>query len=104
MLSKTEKQLVLKTAGDLVEEYYRTQHFNVKQFSPFQDPKWDLNTTAGREMLENYQEWIAKGAERAISKPINWSALYAIKQGPSASPSEFLDHKRDAMHRHTSLV
>ncbi|KFO64423.1 hypothetical protein N302_01051, partial [Corvus brachyrhynchos] len=33
----------------------------------------------------------AKGLERAIPKTINWSALYAIKQGPSETPSEFLE-------------
>lgn len=53
--------------------------------------------------LESYQEWIAKGMERAIPKTINWSALHAVKQGPSESPSEFLDLFRDAMRRHTSL-
>lgn len=41
--------------------------------------------------------------ERAIPETLNWSALYAGKQGPSESPCEFLDHLRDAMHRNTSL-
>lgn len=39
--------------------------------------------------------------ERAIPKTINWSALYAISQGPKESPSEFLDKLRDTMRRHT---
>lgn len=44
-----------------------------------------------------------KGTERAIPETINWSALYAIKQGPSESPSEFLDQLRDTMRRNTPL-
>ncbi|KAL2303351.1 hypothetical protein Nmel_008612 [Mimus melanotis] len=58
------------------------------------DPKWDVNRMAGRQKLEESQEWIAKGIEKAIPKSINWSALYAIKQGPFESPSEFLDRLR----------
>ena len=39
----------------------------------------------------------SKGMGRAIPKTINWSALYAVKQTPSESPSEFLDRLRDVM-------
>lgn len=41
--------------------------------------------------------------ERAIRKTINWSALYSIKQGPSETLSELLEHLRDSMCHHTSL-
>jgi len=41
--------------------------------------------------------------ENAIPKNINWSALYAVKQGPSESPSEFLDRMRDVMRHNTPL-
>ena len=41
--------------------------------------------------------------ERVIPKTINWSALYAVKQSPSESPSEFLDRLRDVMRRNTPL-
>ncbi|MCQ4078885.1 hypothetical protein FK519_29425, partial [Klebsiella pneumoniae] len=53
--------------------------------------------------LQEYQEWILKGMEKAIPKTINWSALYAIRQSPSESPSEFLDRLRDVMRRSTPL-
>ena len=52
------------------------------------------------ERLQAYREWISKGMERAIPKTINW---YAVKQGPSESPSEFLDRLRHVMRRYTSL-
>ncbi|RMC20325.1 hypothetical protein DUI87_01174 [Hirundo rustica rustica] len=102
-LTETEKQLIIKTAGDLAEDYYKTQQLDVKDYFPLQNPQWDPNRTAELKKLESYQEGMAKGMERAIPKTINWSALYAIKQGPSESPSEFLEKLRDAMRRHTSL-
>ncbi|XP_031950908.1 uncharacterized protein LOC116437345 isoform X2 [Corvus moneduloides] len=102
-LTETERQLVLKTARDLAEDYYKTQQLDVKDYFPLQEPHWNPNRTAELKKLKGYQEWIAKGVERAIPKTLNWSALYAIRQGPSESPSEFLDRLRDAMRRNTSL-
>lgn len=102
-LTETEKRLIIKTAGDLAEDYYKTQQLDVKDYFPLQNPRWDPNRSAELKKLESYQEWIAKGMERAIPKTINWSALYAIKQKPSESPSEFLEKLRDAMRRHTTL-
>ncbi|RMC04176.1 hypothetical protein DUI87_18995 [Hirundo rustica rustica] len=102
-LTETEKQLVLKVAGDLAEDDCRTTQEDVKDVFPLQDPGWDPNDDEELGQLKRYQELIVKGLERAIPKTINWSALYAIKQGPSQTPSEFLDHLRDAMRRHTTL-
>ncbi|RMC21087.1 hypothetical protein DUI87_01944 [Hirundo rustica rustica] len=102
-LTETEKQLVLKVAGDLPEDDCRTTQEDVKDVFPLQDPGWDPNDDEELGRLKRYQELIVKGLERAIPKTINWSALYAIKQGPSQTPSEFLDHLRDAMRRHTTL-
>uniref|UniRef100_A0A8D0FTD4 Core shell protein Gag P30 domain-containing protein n=1 Tax=Strix occidentalis caurina TaxID=311401 RepID=A0A8D0FTD4_STROC len=102
-LTETEKQLVLKTAGNLAEDYYKTTGGDVKEYLPLQDPKWEANRSAHMERLQAYQEWIVKGMERAIPKAINWSILYEIKQGPSESPSEFLDRLRDVMRRNTPL-
>ncbi|KAL2305523.1 hypothetical protein Nmel_007513 [Mimus melanotis] len=41
--------------------------------------------------------------KRAILKTINLSALYTMKQGPSESPSKFLDQLRDTMRCNTPL-
>ncbi|GAB0184621.1 hypothetical protein GRJ2_000927400 [Grus japonensis] len=102
-MTETEKQLILKTAGNLAEDHYKITGGDVKEYLPLQDPKWDANRSTHMERLKAYQGWILKGVERAIPKTINWSALYAIKQGPSESPSEFLDRLRDVMHRNTPL-
>ncbi|XP_055649366.1 uncharacterized protein LOC129783412 [Falco peregrinus] len=102
-LTETEKQLVLKTAGNLAEDYYKITGGDVKEYFPLQDPKWDANRSAHMQRLREYQEWIVKGMEKAITKTINWSALYAVKQTPSESLSEFLDRLRDVMRRNTPL-
>ncbi|KAM9590811.1 uncharacterized protein ACIBXB_005865 [Morphnus guianensis] len=102
-MTETEKQLILKTAGNLAEDHYKITGGDIKEYFPLQDPKWDINRSAHMERLQGYQDWITKGIERAIPKTINWSALYAVKQSPSESPSEFLDRLRDVMHRSTPL-
>lgn len=71
-LTETEKQLILETARDFAEDYYRTQQLDVKDYFPLQKTKWNPNIRAEREKLESYQEWIAKEVERAIPKTINW--------------------------------
>lgn len=102
-MTETEKQLILKVTGDLAEEHYKTLGKDVNEFFPLQDPRWDVNRAAKRQKLLEYQEWIAKEIEKAIPKSINWSAIYAVKQGPSESPSEFLDRLKDTMRRSTPL-
>ncbi|KFQ36201.1 hypothetical protein N331_10125, partial [Merops nubicus] len=90
-LTETEKQLVLKTAGDLAREYYDVKGDNYRAYFPLQDPEWDPNCDYEIERLQAYQEWIFSGMEKTIPRTINWAILYAVKQGPSETPSEFLD-------------
>lgn len=65
--------------------------------------EWDHDRGAERDRLITYREWVVKGMERAIPKPVNWSVLYAIRQGQKEAPSEFLDKLRGTMRKHTSL-
>ncbi|KFQ37128.1 hypothetical protein N332_01357 [Mesitornis unicolor] len=90
-MTETEKWLILKVAGGLADDFYKTAGGDVKGYFPLQEQKWEANRSAHMEKLQAYQGWTSKRMERAIPKTINWSALYAIKQGPSESPSEFLD-------------
>ncbi|RMC20483.1 hypothetical protein DUI87_01333 [Hirundo rustica rustica] len=46
-LTETEKQLVLKVAGDLAEDDCRTTQEDVKDVFPLQDPGWDPNDDEG---------------------------------------------------------
>ncbi|KFV08984.1 hypothetical protein N340_14391, partial [Tauraco erythrolophus] len=91
LMTETEKQLVLKTANDLAKEELKDHGLDEKEYFPLQDPKWDPNTSAGKEYLSHYQNWITEGMEKAIPKSVNWAVLYTIKQGPNKTPSEFLD-------------
>ncbi|KAM6318174.1 uncharacterized protein O3Q21_008183 isoform 1-T2 [Podargus strigoides] len=99
-MTETEKQLILKVAGDLAEDQHKA---DVKEFFPLQDPNWNPKRSADKAKLQAYQGWIAEGMERAIPHTINWSALYAVRQGPSETPSAFLERLRDAMRRSTPL-
>lgn len=63
-LTETEKQLVLKTAGDLAEDFLRETNQDVKEFFLLQDPNWDPHSQFHKDILENYQEFILKGMER----------------------------------------
>lgn len=94
---ETEKLLVLKVAGGLVEDACRITQSGMRYVLPLQDPHWNGNDGSHTERLEDYQEFIVRGLERVIPKTINWSALYTIKQGPSETTSEFLEHLQDAM-------
>ncbi|KFO64419.1 hypothetical protein N302_02700, partial [Corvus brachyrhynchos] len=90
-LPESEKQLVIKTAVDIADDDCRTTEEDVKKVLPLQDPERDPNEPDEMAQLKRYRGFITKGLEREIPKAINWSALYAIKQGPSQIPSEFLD-------------
>lgn len=43
------KTIDLKTAGDLVEDYYKTQQLDVKDYFPLQKPKWNPNIRVEKE-------------------------------------------------------
>ncbi|RMB92687.1 hypothetical protein DUI87_30996 [Hirundo rustica rustica] len=60
-LTETEKQLVLKVAGDLAEDDCRTTQEDVKDVFPLQDPGWDPNDDEELGRFKGYQELIVKG-------------------------------------------
>lgn len=97
-LTETEKRMVLKVARDLAEDDCRKTQENVKDVLPRQDPGWD-HKQEGLGRLRRYQELIVKGLERAVPRP----SLFAIKQGPSQTPTEFLDQLQEAMCLQTTL-
>lgn len=99
----TESEKQLKTAVNMAEDDCRITQEDVKKVLPLQDPEWDPNEPDEMAQLKRYWGFIIKGLERAIPKAINWSALYAIKPGPSQTPSEFLDNLQDAMRRYSTL-
>lgn len=53
-LTVSEKQLVLKVAGDTAEDDCRITQKAVKQVFPLQDPQWDPNDLDKIEQLKRY--------------------------------------------------
>lgn len=45
-LTETEKQLIIKMAGDPIEDYYKTQQVDVKDYFSLQNPQRDPNRSA----------------------------------------------------------
>ncbi|KAM6101187.1 uncharacterized protein LJ206_009939 [Theristicus caerulescens] len=104
-MTETEKQLVLKAARAHVETQIegRVLQGTVEDHVPSRDPGWDPNDPAQYRLLQRYRTWIKFGIEHAIPKAVNWSALYAIKQGQTETPTEFLDRLRAAVRRFTTM-
>ncbi|KFQ66522.1 hypothetical protein N335_02311, partial [Phaethon lepturus] len=90
-MTETEKQPILKTAHDLASDQLKNTGEGIKDHFPLQDPHWDPNRTARVELLNKYRDGVTRSMGGAIPKTINWSALYAVRQGPKETPSEFLD-------------
>ena len=38
-LTKTERQLIMKTAGDVAEDYYKIQQLDMKDYFPLKNPQ-----------------------------------------------------------------
>ncbi|KAK4828284.1 hypothetical protein QYF61_024949 [Mycteria americana] len=104
-LTETEKQLVLKTARTHVQAQITGGPLqgNVDNYIPLTDPHWGPNDGRDYRLLRRYRDWIKLGLENAVSKAVNWSALYAIKQGQRETPTEFMDQLRNAMRKYTTL-
>ncbi|KFW74802.1 hypothetical protein N336_05624, partial [Phalacrocorax carbo] len=101
-MMETEKQLVLKTARTHVQAQITggTLQGNVDDYIPLTDPHGDPSDRRDYRLLKRHRDWIKLdflknwiklGLENAIPKAVNWSALYAIKQGQKETPTEFLD-------------
>ncbi|PKU31626.1 hypothetical protein llap_18069 [Limosa lapponica baueri] len=98
-LTETEKQLVLKMAQTHVQAQITASNLpgNVDNYVPLTEPGWDPNNPNEYQQLKCYQEWIKFGLENAVPKAVNWSALYAVKQGQTESPTDFLERLRERM-------
>ncbi|KFP93481.1 hypothetical protein N329_07294, partial [Haliaeetus albicilla] len=91
--TETEKQLIIKTARTQVQIQITAGVLTgtVENHIPRTVPSWDPNDNNDYQLLKKYQEWIKIGIKNAIPKAVNWSSLYAVKQGQTETPTEFLD-------------
>lgn len=104
-LTETEKQLIIKKARTQVQIQITAGVLPgaVDDHVPRTDPNWDPNDDHDYRLLKRYQEWIKISIESAVPKTVNWSSLYAVKQGQTETPTEFLDRLRATMRRYTTL-
>jgi hypothetical protein len=65
------------------------------QAVPQADPCWDPNDLGAYLVVE--------GLKRAKVKPLNYSQVTTIQQGPDESPSAFLQCLKDAIQKHTTV-
>ncbi|KFP47235.1 hypothetical protein N323_01226, partial [Cathartes aura] len=92
-MTETEKQMIIKAARIHVQSQIDAQVLQgtVDNRVPIEDPGWDPNDPAQYRLLQRYRTWVKCGIEHPIPKAVNWSVLYATKQGQNETPTEFLD-------------
>jgi len=104
-MTETEKGMVLKTARDHVRAQITTGTLQgtKEQHVPLRDPGWDPNVQTQYRLLQQYRIWIQYGLEYGISKAVNWSALYEVKQVPTETPREFLNRLQTAVRKYITI-
>jgi hypothetical protein len=71
------------------------------QAVPRYDPKWDPENDKDEW---NHNHFILAGLRRAKVKPLNYSQVIAVQQGPLETPVAFLQRLKDALQKHTNIV
>uniref|UniRef100_A0A5F9D197 CCHC-type domain-containing protein n=1 Tax=Oryctolagus cuniculus TaxID=9986 RepID=A0A5F9D197_RABIT len=68
---------------------------------PLRRPDWDPNTREGREHLSIYRQSLVAGLRAAARKPTNLAKVREVIQGPTETPSMFLERLMEAYRRYT---
>jgi hypothetical protein len=71
---------------------------------PKYDPKWDPENDKDEWTHNHFMYCILDGLRRAEIKPLNYSKVMAIQQGPLETPVAFLQRLKDALQMHTNTV
>jgi hypothetical protein len=74
------------------------------QAVPRYDPKWDLESDKDEWSHNHFIYYILEGLRRAKVKPLNYSQVIAVQQGPLKTPVAFLQRDKDALQKHTNIV
>ncbi|KAJ7423860.1 hypothetical protein WISP_31722 [Willisornis vidua] len=97
--------MVRRVARDAIESHIVANQLQgtVDEIFPLRDPGWNPNTPADMEKLRNYRNWVVFGLQRAISKAMNWSKIYTVKQGMEESPTDYLNRLQETMTKYTNI-
>jgi hypothetical protein len=71
---------------------------------PRYDPKWDPENDKDEWSCNHFIHCILEGLRRAKVKPLNYSQVIAVQQGPLETPVAFLQRFKDALQKHTNII
>jgi hypothetical protein len=67
------------------------------QAVPLADPHWDQNDEWAKRHQCHFINLIVEGLKRAKVKPLNYSQVTVVQQGPYKNSLTFLQHLKDAI-------
>jgi hypothetical protein len=70
--------------------------------APRAEPLWDPNDLWDEWRRHHFIYLVVEGLKRAKIKPVNYSQVTTVQQGPDESPSAFLQCFKDAIKKHTT--
>jgi hypothetical protein len=88
-IPKREPQFLIPTGDQAVPRY---------------DPKWDPENDKDEWSHNHFIHCILEGLRRAKVKPLNYSQVMAVQQGPLETPVAFLQRLKDALQKQTNIV
>jgi hypothetical protein len=73
------------------------------QAVPLADPYWDQNGEEDEWRQHHFTHLIVEGLKRVKVKPLNYSQVTVVQQGPDENPLIFLQCLKDAIRKHTTV-
>ncbi|AGV92852.1 gag protein [Galidia ERV] len=70
---------------------------------PSNRPDWDPNSREGEEALDRFRQILLRGLRAAARKPTNLSKVTEVRQGPSESPTAYLERLYQAYRTWTPI-
>jgi hypothetical protein len=67
------------------------------------DPGWDPQNEADEWARHHFIHLTIEGLKRARVKPLNYSQVTTVQQGPDESPMAFLKHLKEIITKHTTV-
>jgi hypothetical protein len=74
------------------------------QAVPRYDPKWDPEKDKDQWSCNHFIHCILEGLRRAKVKPLNYSQVTAVQQGPLETQVAFLQRLKNTLQKHTNII
>ncbi|XP_040125095.2 uncharacterized protein LOC120884170 [Ictidomys tridecemlineatus] len=113
-LTSNEKEAALRAAEQFGDDLYlahapaaqtrsKPNYPSGAQAVPRNDPDWDPNDKQDAWKIRHFQMLVLEALRRIKQKPVNYSKVSEIIQGPQESPAIFMEKLREAMRKHTTV-